>query len=208
MRSFNPTHPLIQDILARFTSLSSCGKSVKFCWIPSHAGIVGNELADAAAKQAASAPPMRRLLLRARNFYPVVSVFMNTKWQRKWDSETRNKLRIIKPTLKSWRSSSRRSRQEEATLCRFCIGHTFATHGRLLRDESKPKCPGCDEDLTVAHVLLACCQNAGARLRHLGHLPPMLTLRNLLGDYSRWVKDCNIFSFVRATVLLVIYSSR
>ena len=57
-------------------------------------------------------------------------------------------------------------------------------------------------------LLLACNQYAGTRLRHLEHLPPVITLRNLLGDDSRWVQDGSIFAFVRAVGLPIIYSSR
>ena len=73
MRVFNPTHPFVQDILSLLTSVNRAGKTVKFCWIPSHVGIAGNELADAAARRAASAACTRRLPLPARDFYPVAS---------------------------------------------------------------------------------------------------------------------------------------
>ena len=41
LSDFNTSHPLIQDILVLLTSLDRAGKSVVFCWIPSHVGIVG-----------------------------------------------------------------------------------------------------------------------------------------------------------------------
>ncbi|XP_037077210.1 uncharacterized protein LOC119098399 [Pollicipes pollicipes] len=44
------------DILIRLTALDRVGKKVTLCWIPSHVGIVGNKLADAAAKRASHAP--------------------------------------------------------------------------------------------------------------------------------------------------------
>ena len=172
LRAFNPSNPLVQDILARLTSLDRAGTSVQFCWIPSHVGISGNELADAAARRAASAPCTRRLLLPARDFYPAVNSFALSQWQQAWDAERRNKLRELKPTLKPWPSSSRRSRQEEVTLCRLRIGHTYATHGYLLRGEDRPTCPRCCVPLTVAHVLLACPLHGGSRARHLGHVAP------------------------------------
>ena len=34
------------------------------------------------------------------------------------------------------------------------IGHTYITHGYLLRDEVAPKCIPCNEPLTAKHVLL------------------------------------------------------
>ena len=63
LRSFSPRHPFVHDILSRLTSLDQAGKSVQFCWVPSHVGIAGNERADVAARRAASAPHTRRLPL-------------------------------------------------------------------------------------------------------------------------------------------------
>ena len=77
LRSFNPSDSLVQDILTRLTSLDRAGKSILFCWIPSHVGITGNELADAAARRAASAPCTRRLPLPARDFCPAVNQFVH-----------------------------------------------------------------------------------------------------------------------------------
>ena len=207
LRSFYPMHPLIQDILTRLTSLNQTGKSVQFCWIPSHVGIAGNELADAAARRAASAPCTRRFPLPARDFYPAADAYVRSQWQCMWDTQTRNKLRELKPTLKPWPSSSRKSRQEEVTLCRLRIGHTYATHGYLLRGEDRPECPRCNEPLTVAHALLACRRYAEKRSRYLGYIPPTMSLHRLLADDSRWVQDGSIFAFIRSVDFPVIFSS-
>ena len=141
LRGFYPKHPIIQDILNRLTSLDQAGKVVRFCWIPSHVGIHGNERADAAARRAASAPCVRRLPLPARDFYPACRTFMQSEWQHAWDAQRQNKLREVKPTLEAWTSSARSARLEEVTLCRIRIGHTYATHGHLLRGEDRPSCP-------------------------------------------------------------------
>ena len=207
LRSFYPMHPLIQDILTRFTALNQTGKSVQFCWIPSHVGIAGNELADAAARRAASAPCTRRFPLPARDFYPAADAYVRSQWQCMWDTQTRNKLRELKPTLKPWQSSSRKSRQEEVTLCRLRIGHTYTTHGYLLRGEDRPECPRCNEPLTVAHALLACRRYAEKRSRYLGYIPPTMSLHRLLADDSRWIQDGSIFAFIRSVDFPVIFSS-
>ena len=204
LRRFYPSHPLIQDILVRLTSISRTGKSVHFCWIPSHVGIAGNGLADAAARRAASAQSTRRFPLPARDFYPAVSCFLQCQWQRQWAAQSRNKLRELKPTLKPWLSSSRRSRLEEVIQCRLRIGHTYATHGYLLRGEDRPMCSICDQPLSVAHVLLTCQRYRNIRSAHLGQ--SAVTLRRLLGDESRLVQDGRIFSFIRAIAFPVIFS--
>ena len=206
LRSFYPSHPLVQDIIARLASLSHAGKSIQFCWIPSHVGIVGNELADAAARRAASASCTRRLPLPARDFYPAAGSFVYSQWQQLWDAQGRNKLKELKPALANWSSCSRKSRHQEVVLCRLRIGHTYATHGHLLRGEERPQCPCGNEPLTVAHVLLTCQRYAEKRRRILGCIPPTVTLRQLLGDDSCWIQNNSIFSFIRDIDIPVIFS--
>ena len=92
------------------------------------------------------------------------------------------------------------------TLCRLRIGHTYATHGHLLRGEERPQCPCGNEPLTVAHVLLTCQRYAEERRRILGCIPPTVTLRQFLGDDSRWIQNNSIFSFIRDVDLPVIFS--
>ena len=206
LRSFYPSHPLVQDIIARLASLSQAGKSIQFCWIPSHVGIVGNELADAAARRAASAFCIRRLPLPARDFYPAAGSFVHSQWQQLWDAQGRNKLKELKPALTNWSSCSRKSRHQEVVLCRLRIGHTYATHGHLLRGEERPQCPCGNEPLTVAHVLLTCQRYAEKRRRILGCIPLTVPLRQLLGDDSPWIGNNSIFSFIRDIDFPVIFS--
>ena len=206
LRSFNPADPIVQDILARLQSVEQSGKSVQFCWIPSHVGVHGNELADAAARRAAAAPCTRRLPLPARDFYPAVRSFILTEWQAEWRLRGGRKLREVKPTLEHWRSCSQDNRSNEVILCRLRIGHTYATHGHLLRGDEQPVCGGCAVPLTVAHVLLSCRRLEPDRTRYLGRIAPDITVRHLLGDESPWVLSGNIFSFIRSIKFQVIYS--
>ena len=206
LREFYPDNPLIQDILRCITTLELTGKSIKFCWIPSHVGISGNEMADAAARRAASAPCTRHLPLPARDFYPAVGSSALSKWQRMWDTQGNNKLRDIKPTLKSWASSSRRNRRDEVALCRMRIGHTYATHKYLLCGEDRPECPLCRVPLTVAHVLLRCPRHSVIRRHHLGYITPDVTLRHLLGDDSPWIQTGSLFLYILDIKFPIIYS--
>ena len=207
LRTFNSVDPIVRDILTRLTSVEQSGKSVRFCWIPSHVGIEGNELADAAARRAAAAPCTRRLPLPARDFYPLVRPFMLSKWQAEWDLCVRNKLRELKPTLEPWQSCLQGNRFQEVVLCRLRIGHTYATHSYLLSGGEQPLCNRCSVPLTVAHVLLSCPLFERNRTRYLGCIAPGTTIRHLLGDESPWVLSGNIFSFIRSVNFQVIYST-
>ena len=207
LRTIYPKHPLIQDILVRLTALDEAGISVTFCWIPSHVGIRGNDAADAAAKRAAAAPCTRRFPLPARDFYSAVNQFAQSRWQSAWEAQRSSKLRHIKPLIKPWPSAMRRNRLEEVLLCRLRIGHTYATHGHLLRGEEKPLCPRCNACLTVEHVLLSCTGLAGKRAHYLGYMSPSTTLKHLLGDDSRWVQNGAIFAYIQSVNFPVIYSA-
>ncbi|XP_043237640.1 uncharacterized protein LOC122389551 [Amphibalanus amphitrite] len=207
LRSFNPVDPIVQDILARLQSVEQSGKFVQFCWIPSHVGIHGNELADAAARRAAAASCTRRLPLPARDLYSAVRSFILSEWQAEWSLRGGGKLREVKPTLEPWRSCLQDNRSNEVILCRLRIGHTYATHGHLLRGDEQAICNGCSAPLTVAHVLLSCPLLEPDRTRYLGRIAPGTTVRHLLGDESPWVLSGNIFSFIRAVKFQAIYST-
>ena len=142
--------------LVLLTTLDRGGKSVTFCWIPSHVGIVGNERADECAKRASLRQCRRFLPLPAMDFLAVCSSHIRLKWQASWESDGSSKLKDIKPRLAAWPSSLRTSRREEVALCRLRIGHTLATHRYLLCGDDRPRCSRCGEDLTVAHVLISC----------------------------------------------------
>ena len=49
-------NPAILNILETYEKLHKQRKDVRFCWIPSHMGISGNDAADAAAKSALNNP--------------------------------------------------------------------------------------------------------------------------------------------------------
>jgi hypothetical protein len=51
--SYSREHPIVNEILAQLSHLQKAGKSVVFCRVPGHTGLPGNEVADAAAKEAA-----------------------------------------------------------------------------------------------------------------------------------------------------------
>ncbi|XP_043198372.1 uncharacterized protein LOC122368480 [Amphibalanus amphitrite] len=121
LRSFNPTGPIVQDILQKLTGLAREGKRVRLCWIPSHVGIQGNETADLAARRASERPHLHRFPLPARDFFPTIKAFLHSKWQSRWDGCLGNKLLSLKPTLAPWASSMRKNRRDEVVLCRLTV---------------------------------------------------------------------------------------
>jgi len=208
LKQLYPHDPVVQDVLLRMTMLKRGGKNVTLCWIPSHVGIRGNELADQAAKRAARRQYTHSLPLPATHFSQAINAFFQDKWQQVWDSTGENKLRTIRPTLGCWKSSSRTSRRKEVLLARIRIGHTYATHGYLLRNEDRPMCTRCDMPLTVRHVLLVCPLFSAQRRRFFGRDVSTLTMADLLGDGSRIIHSGRLFEFLSQVPFDVVYSGR
>ena len=53
IKKFNSFHPLVQKVQEWLFQIAFQRKSIHFCWVPSHIGIHGNEVADKVAKDAA-----------------------------------------------------------------------------------------------------------------------------------------------------------
>ena len=56
IKNCNVDEPLTRQILEKCHNLHEIGKTISFCWVPSHVGIKGNEKADIAARTALSLP--------------------------------------------------------------------------------------------------------------------------------------------------------
>ena len=163
--NFNIDHPYVFKILQKCTVLKENGKDIVFMWCPSHIGIAGNEKADALAKQSV-ASAVCSIRIPFSDFRPGVGAHCRSLWQAQWDEEEANKLRALQPTVGVWPGFSRERRREEVVLSRARIGHTYLTHGYLLRREIQPECIPCFSTLTVKHILIECTDFAVVRQRH------------------------------------------
>ena len=77
-------HPLVLDVLEKYSSLVN--KKVLFCWVPSHVGIQGNELADTAAKAALN-ERLTIMTLPYSDSKPLVKEFIRGKWSDFWATQ-------------------------------------------------------------------------------------------------------------------------
>ena len=87
-------------------------------------------------------------------------------WQSEWDEFPENELRQIFPTLKECVVCPRSNRKEETVMALFDIGHSFITQSYSLKGEEPPMCVGCDELLTIEHILLTCSDLIEIRQNH------------------------------------------
>ncbi|GBN48984.1 hypothetical protein AVEN_51569-1 [Araneus ventricosus] len=144
-------NPVICDILLQMEDLRNKGFDILFCWVPSHTGIKGNELADSAAKSALvplnSAVPLSDVTCFIRKH-------INKMWQQLWDLQEQNKLHSLKPFLGRWPGVP--VRRKDVILTRLRIGHTRFTHKHLLFAEPAPICTSCQAPYSVLHILIEC----------------------------------------------------
>ena len=125
-----------------------------FMWVPSHVGLAGNSAVDTAAK-AAVLMPISSLTLLYSDYLSLIRTHVLNEWQSSWSLETENKLHAIEPTVNETKSYVL-PRRDEIIIHRLRIGHTFLTHGYLLKRDSPPQCSACQTQLTVEHLLLHC----------------------------------------------------
>jgi ribonuclease HI len=181
------SNPLIFKVLSHLDELKSRGYTVLFCWVPSHVGIHGNEVADKAAKNSVD---LLSVALPYSDVKKYVEKLAHQKWQHHWETLTLNKLHAVKPVIQSWPYSP--IRKKDVILTRLRIGHTRFTHRHLLLGETAPHCTHCHVIMTVRHVLIECPHFSFHRFHHFKNHNVILT--DLLGLSPH----PNLFSFIKS----------
>lgn len=138
-------------IIETYTYLKSINKEVTIMWIPSHVNIVGNVLADSAAKHATTGLVDEGIPVPLDDIKKAIKQNLTNVWQEQWDRYD-GQLKRIKPSIKKWIYPKDISRREQVVLCRMRIGHTNLTHLYLLAGSARPRCETCRVRLTVQHI--------------------------------------------------------
>ena len=154
MNHTSSKNPQIQKLLEKCHELLA-SKEIVLCWIPSHIGILGNEMVDQQVKTSLSLEPTS-FKIPFSNFKPSINKYVLDQWQTSWDNSIGNKLLEIKPTNVEHKSVVQNIRKEEFCLGRLRLGHTRVTHSYLRLVEEQPQCVGCDAPFSVRHFLLEC----------------------------------------------------
>ena len=159
-------HPYLQDFFEWFHFLQGEGKKIVLAWVPSHVGIRGNCAADSAAKEALELEESEDKKIRFSDLKTNVNEYIKQQWQEEWDKEVDSKLYKVQPDRTDSLPCICGNRKEETVLTRLHIGHSYFTSSHLLKGEEKPLCIGCDEDLTIEHILLKCWDFYDIRRKH------------------------------------------
>ena len=115
-------NPLIFKILKDHSQLINSGKSITFCWIPSHVGIAGNENADTAAKAGLDVA-ISNMRFPVSDLLACVNQLCAKECQHLWSQCTSNKLYCVQPVIGHNRNPSL-SRYDSVLVSRLRIGHT------------------------------------------------------------------------------------
>ena len=180
-------NPNVLCLIEFYNELLRQGKDVTLCWIPSHIGIPGNEKADKAAKQAVN-KDISYSFIPFSDFRLNINGFIYNEWQSEWDQETNNKLHDIQPNVGKTPAYINNIKCD-SIIRRLRIGHTYLTHGYLLRGEMSPECIPCCETFSVKHILLECIEFQDVRNEYYN--------ANSLKELFEKVPYARIFGFLK-----------
>ena len=199
LKKYNSFHPLVQKVQEWLYHLHMKFKTVHFCWVPSHVGVLGNEEVDAEAKEAAMLPSINIKTVPPQDLKCSIRTYIMEKWQRRWSSPSllnNKKYKKIRENVYFWPSSFHSNRRYEKVLSRLRIGHSKLTHKFLLERDDPPRCDHCQCILTIEHILVECQRYRSQRREH--HLDNM-EIGNILGNeidvenVMSFLKDISIF---------------
>ena len=150
-------NPFICHIMNLLWSLSDKGTRVRFCWVPSHCGIDGNERVDQLAKETLDQDVDPLAGVHYTDMKPLVNSYIQKLVQTKWDVAVHGRdLYLVKPTLGPPKKFQHLTRAEEVVITRLRIGHTKATKSHILSRGPPTGCHHCGQTLTIDHMLLEC----------------------------------------------------
>ena len=138
-------------------ALSNKGTCVRFCWVPSHCGIEGNEIVDQLAKETLDHDIDPLTTVNFADLKPLVNSYIQQEIQIIWDVSIHGRdLYLLKPTLGPPKRFRHLTRAEEVVITRLRIGHTKATKSHILSRGPPTACQRCGQTLTIEHILLEC----------------------------------------------------
>ena len=133
------------------------GTHVRFCWIPSHCGIEGNERVDQLAKETLEQEIEPLAGIHYTDSKPLVNSYIKQLVQTKWGVVVHGRdFYLVKPTLGQPKKFQRLTRAEEVVITRLRIGHTKATKSHILSRGPPTACHHCGQTLSIDHMLLEC----------------------------------------------------
>ena len=149
---------LVSDIFEQIAKLCERGVQIRMCWVPGHAGIIGNELADKKAKAGVGLEVMSTQEIPASDIKNVIKRTVHEKWRQRWEVKAiqEGKLKEVFPSVRRSALELGLARRDSWKVTRLQIGHTRLTHGNVCIGEEDRLCLWCHGHLSVRHILVEC----------------------------------------------------
>ena len=194
------TSKIVLDIEEVLLILRRRGVSVVFCWVPSHVGIEGNELADKAAKEAIDQTRIQTQEIPVADVKSFIKRKVYEKWRTQWERKTVDqvKLKEFCPTFKTTPVNFGLSRRDAWKVTRLRIGHTRITDSYKLVGGDVPWCIACEERVTVKHILMTCGNNARIRMQYYDHTEvsfhDLLSKKGYIDKVLEFLKEVDLYN--------------
>ena len=195
---YDSKNPIVQNIHILLLNITGNNTIIKFCWVPAHCGIRGNELADKVAKNATKFSKNCTNPILYSDIKTFLKEQINNKCSLFWNTQVNNKLFQIDSKIGKKDFSGFTSRMDEIKFTRLRLGHTKITHEFRFLGQQQPICNVCVCDLTVKHLLIECPKYEQKRIACFGHYE--LNISDIL-ERGNYKKILNILNFLRQTGL-------
>ena len=117
-------NPLICQIMNLLWALSDKDTCVRFCWVPSHCGLEGNEIVDQLANETLDHDIDPLTTVHFADLKPLVNSYIQQEVQIKWDISIHSRyLYLLKATLGPPKRFRHLTRAEEVVITWLRIGH-------------------------------------------------------------------------------------
>jgi len=196
--------PIAYSILETIQELERASKKIVIQWIPSHIGLLGNELADCLANEAI----LDGISYPTDPFYTDILPLLKSNIFSLW-TDYFNKISLEKgiwyktiqaePLLYPWFETSKMDRVTLTTAFRVRSGHIpLNNFAFLLKKVPSPRCTLCGITEDVYHILMECVRNESLRrLLFQDHIAYNIGYCNSLLSYPHSEKARLIYKLVK-----------
>ena len=113
----------VSQIQNNIRVLTRRGCSISLQWVPSHCGVIGNEVADSLANEAHDEQEIDEYPIERRELEVLVNTAAQRQWEQRWDINRRNCiLGQRKQELKDWKWCRSKNRQVDVAITRLRTG--------------------------------------------------------------------------------------